>query len=913
MAETLSFDLLVNDKGSKDFGRFSANVKRASNELELAQVNVAKATDKAAVATEKFGKDSVQAREAVARLAKAELQADAASGKLSKAQYDLAKAAKDSADEVDKAAHKYDKLKEVAGVAAAGAAAALGKGFVDSLQIDAGRAKLAAQLGLTGKDAEAAGRMAGEIYGANFGESTEQVNEALRIVRQQFQTLGNTAPGDIKKTTEAALTLSTVFGVDVAESARAAGQLVRTGLVANSKEAFDTLAKGFQSGLNASDDFIETMNEYGGQFQKLGLSGKDALNLISQGLKAGARDTDYVADAFKEFSIRAIDGTSKTVDGFESLGLSAEKTAAAIASGGPAARTATQQVLDGLRAIDDPIERERIGVELFGTKWEDLGQQVFQSLSLTKDSIGSTSGAIDQMTNTIGSTGSAKVEKFTRAVEQTLQRGAQMPGVIGAAAASVTAFGPSALQAAGSVGQLVTGFKSLNLQGKNLKGMAVSIGAVTAALVAMQIAGQAFAKDASVGPETATKALDEYQRTGKSASDVTKNLAQDIRTLQDDAANKFAKSMESLSLGLGSAHEGSFKQAAERIRSIDAALAQQVTSGNADKAAAQWKELERIAKENGVALDELKAGFPQYQNAIDGVSNSQRGAADATKQTNMTVAEQAAAFQKATTAAVEHANALLGLRGDETSYWAAVDASTAALKANGKTLDVTTEKGRANRTALDAQARASLAYTQSMIEQKRPAAEVNAQIARSEAALIKAAIAFGMTDSEAKVYARDILRIPPQAVTRVIFDDVMARRRIDTFAGRIGWLNGKSVNIPVYIGNANQREGRTARSGGGAIPGAPSNVDTVPAMLAPGEFVVNAYSTARNRPLLEAINSNRRGYAAGGMVSAAPVASGTTVLTLRSDGGAYGDFLLGEIRKLARVNGGNVQLAFGQN
>lgn len=47
----------------------------------------------------------------------------------------------------------------------------------------------------------------------------------------------------------------------------------------------------------------------------------------------------------------------------------------------------------------------------------------------------------------------------------------------------------------------------------------------------------------------------------------------------------------------------------------------------------------------------------------------------------------------------------------------------------------------------------------------------------------------------------------------------------------------------------------------------PQGTDTVPAMLTPGEFVVNRQATQKNLPLLKAINSGAKGYANGGVVS----------------------------------------------
>jgi TP901 family phage tail tape measure protein len=56
------------------------------------------------------------------------------------------------------------------------------------------------------------------------------------------------------------------------------------------------------------------------------------------------------------------------------------------------------------------------------------------------------------------------------------------------------------------------------------------------------------------------------------------------------------------------------------------------------------------------------------------------------------------------------------------------------------------------------------------------------------------------------------------------------------------------------------------RNSGGPIPGS-GNTDTVPAMLTPGEFVVNKKATSQNQQLLEMINGGQvQGYEDGGLV-----------------------------------------------
>jgi TP901 family phage tail tape measure protein len=55
-------------------------------------------------------------------------------------------------------------------------------------------------------------------------------------------------------------------------------------------------------------------------------------------------------------------------------------------------------------------------------------------------------------------------------------------------------------------------------------------------------------------------------------------------------------------------------------------------------------------------------------------------------------------------------------------------------------------------------------------------------------------------------------------------------------------------------------------SSGTLVPYQPRGTDTIPAMLTPGEFVVNAKATKQNLGLLQSINNGTKGYSKGGVV-----------------------------------------------
>ena len=235
-------------------------------------------------------------------------------------------------------------------------------------------AKLRAALGITPAQAAGYAKTAGAVYADNWGQSLDDVDGAIRDVRTQ---LGDMGQGQLKNITEQAIAFRDTFGADTQESVRAVAQLIQTGLAKNAKQAFDILTKGEQTGADRAGDLLDTFNEYGTQFRKLGIKGPQALGLINQGLKAGARNSDLVGDALKEFSIRAVDGSKATAQGFQSLGLNADKMAHKFTKGGTAADAGLAQVLSRLRKIPDPVQRSQTAVKLFGTQAEDLGNALY--------------------------------------------------------------------------------------------------------------------------------------------------------------------------------------------------------------------------------------------------------------------------------------------------------------------------------------------------------------------------------------------------------------------------------------------------------------------------------------------------------------------------------------------------------
>lgn len=302
------------------------------------------------------------------------------------------------------------------------AGVAIGKAITgaieDGLAVEKNTDRLQGLTGISEADALRLSRAAGEAYANNFGDSIESNMDTARLALQ-FRILDPTATTrDAQLVVQGLAGIADVLEEDVRPTAQAVAQLLSTGLAKDAQGAYDLIAAGARNGLNRNEDLLDTLTEYPALFQRLGLSGEEALGLINQGMQAGARNSDLAADALKEFQIRATDASELSKTSFESLGLNAEEMTAKIARGGQEARDGLDEVLDKLRETEDPILRNAAAVGLFGTQAEDLAEALFaMDLSTAVDQLGQVQGAAQKMFDTLASNDASKIEQAQRNIE----------------------------------------------------------------------------------------------------------------------------------------------------------------------------------------------------------------------------------------------------------------------------------------------------------------------------------------------------------------------------------------------------------------------------------------------------------------------------------------------------------------
>jgi hypothetical protein len=218
---------------------------------------------------------------------------------------------------------------------------------------------------------------------------------------------------------------------------------------------------------------------------------------------------------------------------------------------------------------------------------------------------------------------------------------------------------------------------------------------------------------------------------------------------------------------------------------------------------------------------------------------------------------------------------------------AATDALSTSVKTNGTSLDGNTEKGRANKaaiegalTALNDKITADFKANESTDGYSTALEKANAQAADGKAKLETLAGQLGLNKDQTDALVSSILKTPDQVKTEFSNNLTQAQADVAAFQATVDAIHGKDIKIGVqgYIqgGTGNEiipGQGAIPKATGGYISGAGTGTsDSIPARLSNGEFVVKASETVKHLPMLHAMNNGQLpGFANGGFVPKAVV------------------------------------------
>lgn len=242
----------------------------------------------------------------------------------------------------------------------------IGKNAVEmGMSLGDSQTYLQANLGKTSKEAEKLNEVVKNVFKNGVVESVDDAAEAVMLVKQQFGDLNNT---ELEKLTNEITTISKRTGTDVKDNVLVAKRLMKEfGL--SGQEALDIIAAGFSSGLNITDDFLDTLNEYSPHFEAAGYSAKQMLQILNNGLENGSLNADKAADAVKEFQIKLGDGSFQDI--VKNFSKDTQKTFEEWKKGKATVADVAESVSKDLNKMTPSKQQEALS--LLSSQFEDLG------------------------------------------------------------------------------------------------------------------------------------------------------------------------------------------------------------------------------------------------------------------------------------------------------------------------------------------------------------------------------------------------------------------------------------------------------------------------------------------------------------------------------------------------------------
>jgi hypothetical protein len=238
---------------------------------------------------------------------------------------------------------------------------------------------------------------------------------------------------------------------------------------------------------------------------------------------------------------------------------------------------------------------------------------------------------------------------------------------------------------------------------------------------------------------------------------------------------------------------------------LDQGLSAMVTSGDTLKAKTDFDLLTQSLQNAGVPLDYIVGLFPKYKAAASSASAASTGTAKGLAN----VKEQASLMSGSLQDAIDKLSSLdaifkalngaqIGVTEANIAYEQSLSDMDKALKSNKHALDIHTQAGRDDTTAILATIKAAEGAAQAKYDETQSVDKANAVWQSYIATLYKNLIAMGLTKAQAQQILATYAKMPPLKATTFTtpgLDDSIAKAR--TLFYWLANIHGKTVPVKV--------------------------------------------------------------------------------------------------------------------
>lgn len=599
---------------------------------------------------------------------------------------------------------------------------------------------------------------------------------------------------------DSSLDLAAAGNIDVADAAEiAASAMTQFGLKGTDvAHIADLLAAGAGKAQGGVDDMSQALNQSGLVAAQMGLSLDSTVGTLTQFASAGLMGSD-AGTSFRNMLLRLANPTADAAGEMKDLGLDfydaqgqfigmagvADQLSTRLAHLSQEERNAALASLfgqDAIRAASILYDGGSDAVNKFAAAVDDAGyaqETAAKRLDNLKGDWEAFTGAVDSSLITMGEGADGPLRALVQTLtdftntfngmpdwaQQTALGAAVLAGGVALASGAFMVGVPKVQAYRTAMSEMSTGVQRA---GRAIEGIGKVAGAATV-LVGLAIAAgktaEAFgmANEGALGYQETLKILlaEDYDDAfGGIEGDVT-DLSSAFELL---LGGSFNSKMERFGSGLNGVFGGTLpdqvKDTREQFSLMGQGLAELVNGGDADLAAEKFDAIARAAKDQGYTVNDVKSLMPEYQEALDGVSNSSTLTEGAVGGATGSIEDMAAASEDAEALLSDLRDILEGIGrtaldmgSAQDQAQSAINAMAEAAKAEGASLWESNDASIAFRDTLREVEETHRLSSESMLDNGLSADEATAAYYRGRDALLDQIQGYFASREEAAVWA----------------------------------------------------------------------------------------------------------------------------------------------------------------
>jgi phage-related minor tail protein len=182
---------------------------------------------------------------------------------------------------------------------------------------------------------------------------------------------------------------------------------------------------------------LDIIAEYGQQLQRAGYTAQEIQALFAAGIETGTWNIDNLLDGLKEGRIRVAEFGQEVPKAVKELlagtGISAKQMqewGKSVAAGGEQGSKAMQEIAAALNNVDNETKKNALGVAIFGTMYEDQGQNIIDTLLNAKNATVDFRTNQEQLNNTVAQMDESPAVQLQQAFQDLKTASEPLLGVI---------------------------------------------------------------------------------------------------------------------------------------------------------------------------------------------------------------------------------------------------------------------------------------------------------------------------------------------------------------------------------------------------------------------------------------------------------------------------------------------------